>query len=80
MAGKADVKAQETEGNQPEAIQVTTLGEAIFTPSLAGRALADLLIARLTNLHTTQLQHDALTCGLAVRAAFEALEKAEGPQ
>ena len=43
-------KVQEIEDKQPEALQVSTLGEAIFTPSAAGQALADVLVARLSHL------------------------------
>lgn len=80
MAGKADVKAQENEQQQSDVLPVATLGEAIFTPSVAGQALADVLVARLTHLGTSELLADATACGAAVKAAFDQLEKADDGQ
>ena len=77
MAGKADVKAQENGDKQSDSLQVATLGEAIFTPSVAGQALANVLVARLTHLCTSELLADATACGVAVKAAFDQLEKAD---
>ena len=77
MAGKADVKAQENGDKQSDSLQVATLGEAIFTPSVAGQALANVLVARLTHLGTSELLSDATACGVAVKAAFDQLEKAD---
>ncbi|MGY2681693.1 hypothetical protein [Pseudomonas tolaasii] len=77
MAGKADVKVQENGDKQSDSLQVATLGEAIFTPSVAGQALANVLVARLTHLGTSELLADATACGVAVKAAFDQLEKAD---
>lgn len=77
MASKTALKTQESDDAQGEDLQAVTLGEAIFTPSAAAPALADLLVARLSNLHTSQLLEDATACGVAVKAAFDQLEKAD---
>lgn len=80
MAVKVDVKAQENEDKQSDELQVATLGEAIFTPSVAGQALAGVLVARLTHLSASELLADATACGVAVKAAFDQLEKADDGQ
>ncbi|WP_338572021.1 hypothetical protein V6L78_28210 [Pseudomonas canadensis] len=76
MAGKADVKAQENEDQQPEALKVE-VGEFDLTPTMAGKALGELLVVRLTHLDVSQLLADATACGVAVKAAFDQLEKAD---
>ena len=80
MAGKPEVKQQETEATDLQPLSVATLGEAVFAPSAAGQALADLLVIRLANLHAAQLLTDATACGVAVKAAFDQLEKADDGQ
>ncbi|VVP61745.1 hypothetical protein PS870_06431 [Pseudomonas fluorescens] len=77
MAGKAEAKDQEHESKQSEALSVATQGEALFAPSAAGQALADVLVARLSHLNASQLLADAAACGAAVKAAFDQLEKAD---
>lgn len=77
MAGKAEAKDQEIASKQSEALSVSAMGEAIFAPSAAGQALADVLVARLSHLNTSQLLADATACGVAVKAAFDQLEKAD---
>lgn len=72
MASKTIAKEQEVEG-----LQEATLGEAIFTRSAAGQALADVLVARLTHLGTAELLADATACGVAIKAAFDQLEKTD---
>lgn len=79
MAGKADVKPLENQDNQPGALQVE-VGEFDFAPGMAGKALSDLLVARLTNLDVSRLLADATACGVAVKAAFDQLEKADDGQ
>lgn len=79
MAGKADVKAQDSEDKQPGALQVE-VGQFDFAPGMAGKALSELLVVRLTHLDASQLLADATACGVAVKAAFDQLEKADGGQ
>lgn len=76
MVGKADVKVQENDDKQPGALQVE-VGEFDFTPGMAGRALSELLVVRLTHLGVSELLADATACGVAVKAAFDQLEKAD---
>ena len=80
MAAKPEVKQQETEATDLQPLSVATLGEAIFSPSAAGQALADVLVARLTHLDASQLLADATACGVAVKAAFDQLENADDGQ
>lgn len=80
MAAKPEVKQQETEAADLQPLSVGTLGEAVFAPSAAGQALADLLVIPLANLHGAQLLADATACGVAVKAAFDQLEKADDGQ
>ena len=80
MAAKSEAKQREIEATEPQSLSVATLGESVFVPSAAGQALADLLVIRLANLHGAQLLTDATACGVAVKAAFDQLEKADDGQ
>ena len=80
MAAKPEVKQQEAEATELQLLSATTLGESVFVPSAAGQALADLLVIRLANLHGAQLLTDATARGVAVKAAFDQLEKADEGQ
>ena len=77
MAAKSEAKQQEPEATEPQSLSIATLGETAFVPSAAGQALADLLVARLSNLHPAQLLEDATACGVAVKSAYDQLEKAD---
>lgn len=80
MASKAATKEMGTgaaEAAQPLQVEV---GEFDFTPEMAGKALRELLVARLTHLDASQLLADATACGVAVKAAFDQLEKADQGQ
>lgn len=80
MAAKPEAKQQETEATELQPLSATTLGESVFVPSAAGHALTAVLVARLTHLHPSQLLDDAVACGVAVKAAFDQLEKADDGQ
>ncbi|MFL1556263.1 hypothetical protein [Pseudomonas sp. O11] len=80
MAAKPEVKQEDTEATDLQPLSVAALGEAVFAPSVAGQALADVLVARLTHLGTSELLADATACGVAVKAAFDQLEKADDGQ
>lgn len=80
MAAKPEVNQQETEATELQPLSAAALGEAGFAPSAAGQALADVLVARLTHLGTSELLADATACGVAVKAAFDQLEKTDDGQ
>ncbi|NMX99335.1 hypothetical protein HBO43_22350 [Pseudomonas veronii] len=79
MAAKPEAKQQETEATELQPLQVE-VGEFDFTPGMAGKALSELLVARLTHLGTSELLADATACGVAVKAAFDQIEKADDGQ
>ena len=74
MAAKPEAKQQETDATELQPLKFE-VGEFDFAPGMAGKALSELLVARLTHLGTSELLADATACGLAVKAAFDQLEK-----
>ncbi|MGY2158604.1 hypothetical protein [Pseudomonas tolaasii] len=75
MAAKSEAKQQETETAELQPLQFE-VGEFDFNPGMAGKALSELLVVRLTHLDASQLLADATACGVAVKAAFDQLKKA----